>query len=152
MTEITIALLHVLLCPYGKPWLLPAPLPCMAPHLHTLRSCSSINTSVKSFLIITRVCALPNVWVREVLFSYSFYLYNIFLKLWQKKKNQGHKHRWKEYPKWERLLSEHFLLLPEPSDLCWWFQHATASLLFIILLCDLPQGSFLHVSSHCPLS
>lgn len=92
---------------------------------------------------------LPNVWVRDVLFSYSFYLYNIFFKKWQKKiraiSTDG------AYPKRGRILSECFLLLPNPFDL-----HLTVSACYSFLLLIapcmwLPHWSVFHVGSHWPL-
>lgn len=83
---------------------------------------------------------LPNVWVRDVLFSYSFYLYNIFFKKWQKKiraiSTDG------AYPKRGRILSECFLLLPNPFDLHLQFQHVTLFFCWLLHVCDSHTGQF----------
>lgn len=100
---------------HGRPFLLPPPFLCRA----ILSSHSEIQLKhqhfCEGFPDYHKFAALPNVWVREVLFSYSFYLYNIFWKSDRKKfraiSTDG------EYPKWGRILSKYFLLLPNPCDL-----------------------------------
>ena len=72
---------------------------------HPPGSSSSTNISAKSFLIITRVCGSAQ-RVSQLSAIFLFFLFiQFFFNSDRKEKNQGRKHRWKESPKWERLLS-----------------------------------------------